>query len=327
MKRLKTLLLCGALGLALGSAADAATLKPQSRISGDQIRLGDLFDGLGEEANNVVAPAPAPGGQAVFDAPSLARIAQAFHLDWNPAGMEQRLTMQRSSIDIDASQVAQLLREALKNTGAPAGLEITVDNRALMVRLPSEGSGAVSIANLQYDSARGRVTADLLAPGTNGGTQRIPVSARAVDLVEVPVLVRPLRAGDSITDVDIAWSKMPRERLPANAITDVAALVGQTARHALPSQQPIRGGDVRVAIMVAKGETVTILLQTPLLTASAHGRALGDGSEGETIRVVNIASNRIIDARVAGPNLVTVSTAQAVAPIPPRGVSQRTASN
>lgn len=327
MKLWKPLLLCSTLGLALSNVADAATLKAQSRISGDQIRLGDLFDGLGEEAGAVVAPAPAPGGQAMFDAASLARIAQAFHLEWNPTAMEQRLAVQRSSTDIDAAQVAQLLRDALKKSGAPAGLEITVDNRALMIRLPSDNSGAISVANLHHDTVRGRVTADLLAPGANGGTQRIPVSARAVDLVDVPVLVRPLRAGDSIGDADIAWSKMPRERLPANAITEVSALVGQTARHALPSQQPVRGGDIRVAVMVAKGETVTILLQTPLLTASAHGRALSDGSEGETIRVVNVASNRVIDARVAGPNLVTVSTSQTVAPIPPHGAVQRTASN
>lgn len=327
MKLLKPLLLCGALGLVLSNTAGAATLKAQSRIDGDRIRLGDLFDGLGDEAANIVAPAPAPGGQAAFDAPSLARIAGAFHLDWSPTSREQRLIVQRSSADIDAAQVAQLLRDALKKSGAPAGLEITIDNRALMVRLPSDSSGAVSIGNLQYDSARGRVSADLLAPGANGGMQRIPVTARAVDLVEVPVLAHPLRAGDPITDADISWSKVPRERLPANAVTDVAALVGQSARRALPSQQALRGSDVRDAILVAKGETVTILLQTPLLTASAHGRALSDGSEGETIRVVNVASNRIIDARVAGPNLVTVSTAQSVAPLPAHGAIQRTASN
>lgn len=327
MTMLKSLLLCSALGLVLAGAADAATLKTQSRVSGDQIRLGDLFDGLGEEAASVVAPAPVPGGQAMFDAASLNRIAQAFHLDWHPAGMDQRLAVQRTSTDFDAAQVAQLLRDALKKSGAPASTEVTLDNRALLVRLPSDAAGTVTVANLQYDSGRGRVTADLLAPGANGGTQRIPVTARAADLVEVPVLVRPLRAGDSITDADIAWTKLPRERLPANAVTEVSALVGQTARHALPSQQALRGGDVRVAIMVAKGDAVTILLQTPLLTASAHGRALGDGSEGETIRVMNVASSRIVDARVAGPNLVTVATPQSAAPIPAQAGARRTASN
>lgn len=327
MNMLKPLLLCGALGLALTGPADAATLKMQSRINGDRILLGDLFDGLGVEADSVVAPAPAPGGQAVFDTASLSRIAQAFRLDWQPAGGDQRLTVQRSSTDIDASQVARLLQDALRKGGAPASIDVTVDNRALMVRLPSDVTGGVTVANLQYESGRGRITADLLAPGANGGTQRIPVTARAVDLVEVPVLVRPLRAGDTITDAEIAWNKVPRERLPANAITDVATLIGQTARRSLPAQQALRGSDIRLALVVAKGDAVTILLQTPLLTASAQGRALADGSAGETIRVMNIASSRVIDARVAGPNLVTVAAPQTTAPVPSHAAVRRTASN
>ena len=46
---------------------------------------------------------------------------------------------------------------------------------------------------------------------------------------------------------------------------------------------------------------------------SAQGKALEDGGMGAAIRIANTKSNRVIDATVAGPNLVAVTAAAQLA--------------
>ena len=65
--------------------------------------------------------------------------------------------------------------------------------------------------------------------------------------------------------------------------------------------------DHGVAILVARNATVTIVLQTGSLSLSAVGRAVEEGSRGDTIRVLNVASNRQIEGTVVGPDTVSVS--------------------
>ncbi|MEO0393628.1 MAG: hypothetical protein AAF213_10335, partial [Pseudomonadota bacterium] len=64
-------------------SADAATIRQQTVVDGDQVTLGDLFDGLDMEmAEKAVSPAPAPGRRAVYDYRTLGRLARAYRVNW-----------------------------------------------------------------------------------------------------------------------------------------------------------------------------------------------------------------------------------------------------
>ncbi|WP_044559263.1 flagellar basal body P-ring formation chaperone FlgA, partial [Azospirillum sp. B4] len=66
------------------------------------------------------------------------------------------------------------------------------------------------------------------------------------------------------------------------------------------------------AVVVSRGALVTMMLRSGNMTLTVQGRAQTEGGINEIIRVTNTASNRTIDARVAGPDLVMVQpTAQA----------------
>jgi len=43
------------------------------------------------------------------------------------------------------------------------------------------------------------------------------------------------------------------------------------------------------------------------MTLTAQGRAVEPGALGDTIRVANATSNQIVEAKIDGPNTVTVS--------------------
>ncbi len=64
---------------------------------------------------------------------------------------------------------------------------------------------------------------------------------------------------------------------------------------------------MQAPVIVRKDDLVTIMLETPALQLSAQGKALEDGGMGATKRIANTKSNRVIDAKVTGHNLVAVA--------------------
>jgi flagella basal body P-ring formation protein FlgA len=89
-------------------------------------------------------------------------------------------------------------------------------------------------------------------------------------------------------------------------VTDPRRLVGTTPRQRLSAGQPIRDNETKAPVLVARNATVTILLQTPAMTLTAQGRATEDGARGETVRVMNLQSNKVVEAVVSAPDVVII---------------------
>lgn len=93
---------------------------------------------------------------------------------------------------------------------------------------------------------------------------------------------------------------------PPSGVTQVRVVRPGGARATLgPSTTSSRGDAGDVAIR--RGETVTLLYAAPGLQISARARANEDGAVGQSIRLVNLTSNRTIDAVVTGPGAATAS--------------------
>jgi flagella basal body P-ring formation protein FlgA len=84
-------------------------------------------------------------------------------------------------------------------------------------------------------------------------------------------------------------------------------------RRVLSAGAPVRLGDLRPPVVVARGSRVTMQVRYGALTVTAGGRALEDGAMGAVIRVVNVDSSRTVEAVVTGPNQVAVDPAAAAA--------------
>lgn len=63
---------------------------------------------------------------------------------------------------------------------------------------------------------------------------------------------------------------------------------------------------VRQPILIHRGETVKIVVSTPGFKLEADGVAQADGSIGDTIRIKNTRSNKMIDAKVKGSGVVSI---------------------
>jgi len=75
-------------------AGQPVSLRAQPSASDAGVTLGDIFDGVaGPAAKVVVAPAPAPGLNAVLDAPRVQMAARAAGLDWDNALGARRIVV------------------------------------------------------------------------------------------------------------------------------------------------------------------------------------------------------------------------------------------
>lgn len=209
-----------------------------------------------------------------------------------------------SAIVYGPTHVEAALTEALSSYVTAGRLRLEVD-RAVELHAPAR-SGSLAVRNVYHNAVSGRFAAELVVEGTDPPV-RMPVAGRAYGVVEVPVLTRRVANGDTITASDIGWVEVRADQAATDIAATEADLVGMTPKRGIPVNQAVRLRDVQTPRIVEKGAIVTITLASPTMTLTAQGRALQDGGRGDTIRVVNTQSNRIVEATVAAPNLVAVA--------------------
>ncbi len=136
--------------------------------------------------------------------------------------------------------------------------------------------------------------------------QRATVTGRLVAMITVPVLNTQRNAGETIVASDIEWQDMEEAATGSRAITNPDALIGKTAQRVIPANTIIRSGMVASPIMVRKNTLVTIIYQNDFMSITNQVKAMQDGAMGDTVRVLNTSSNKLIDAVVSGSDQVLV---------------------
>jgi flagella basal body P-ring formation protein FlgA len=291
--------------LAMAVSASAASYRPNATVDGNNVTLGDLFDGAGPSADDIVAAAPAPGQRMVFDAHALAALAQTHGLDWRPASPHDRAVVQRSAIIVGGDKIESLVEDWLAGHGLARPFAVVFDRQSIRLALPTN-AGAVSVHDMSYDPQQKRFSGTLAASGPNGEIA-VPVSGRVAAVVQVPVLSHALNQGEIVAAADIDLVRMQADRVARDAITDPEKIIGRTAARILTAEHPLRANDLVRDLVVKRGQTVTMVLDETSMDLTTQGRALTDGAKGDPVKVINISSSRVVEGVAAGPNLVAVS--------------------
>lgn len=201
--------------------------------------------------------------------------------------------------------VEAVLSDALSHMVTIGRLQMELDTRAVELRAP-QGAGGLTVENLYYSPVQGRFAAEIVVSNTQP-TVRLPVAGRAFGVVQVPVLSRRVMPGDVIGPADVDWVDVRADQTSSDTAATDAQLIGMTPKRGVSTNQPVRLRDLQSPRMIDKGALVTITLATDSLSLTTQGKALQDGGRGDVIRVVNTQSNRIVEATVAGPNIVAVA--------------------
>ncbi|MGF1591686.1 MAG: flagellar basal body P-ring formation chaperone FlgA [Kiloniellaceae bacterium] len=294
---------------------DLVVLRAEAVVEDDVVRLGDLFDGIGEPglAETPVARAPEPGVAVEVGARWLYAVAKAHALPWQPRSRYERISLRRASQDVPAEEIDAALRLALADQGLAGDVQLAYDNPDLRLRLPSNSGGGLRITRLTLDPSNGRFLAQVVAPAAGEPKARLAITGRAVQLVEVPVLRRGLKPGEVIRERDIEWMSVQANRLTRTTVVESATMVGMSPRRPIRALDVIRTTDLQTPVVVSKNSLVTIRLQTERMELTVQGRAMENGAEGDVVRVMNTKSNTVVNAVVVDGGTVVVMPASVTA--------------
>ncbi|MEW8295308.1 MAG: flagellar basal body P-ring formation chaperone FlgA [Candidatus Thiodiazotropha sp.] len=134
----------------------------------------------------------------------------------------------------------------------------------------------------------------------------IYVSARVA--LEIPVVsaIRDLARGQAITRADVALETMDTTRLLRGYYESIDEVVGRTVKRRLARGKAVTPSLLVVQKTIKRGEQVTIVAATGSIEVRMQGKAMKNGNPGDLIPVVNVKSNKKLQARVVSEGLVRV---------------------
>lgn len=294
--------------LCIGSAPEVtpAVLKLRIQVDAGVIKVADLWTSAGAKADAVIGPAPSPGRTITIEAAQLAYIARLYDVEWRPVSGVERSAVERAGRPLTRDELVDSLRRSLVDAGATPTATIEFSNFT-PVLVPPSSFPLLMVEQIAYDAAGERFSANMSVATEGMDTQRMRVSGRVMDTVAVVVANRRLTQGDVIAAADVRVAQLPARRISGSVANDLPTVIGQSPRRTIVAGQPLAIADIGPPVMVPKGATVVIVVESPGLSLAAQGLALEAGGRDDVIQVMNPLSRAVVEARVTGPGRAVIS--------------------
>jgi flagella basal body P-ring formation protein FlgA len=75
----------------------------------------------------------------------------------------------------------------------------------------------------------------------------------------------------------------------------------------------IRSNELAPVLFVTRNSLITVKVDSPRMSLVMQAKSMDDGAEGDTIRVVNTRSDKMLQGIVTGPGEVTVRSGYQIA--------------
>ena len=302
---MRNLLLASCLCIAASQSAMAVQLRSYVALSGDQVRLSDLFEGLPPGRDQAIGPGPAPGGQIIVAAAQLNAIAGQFDVDWHDGSGTAHVILQRSGTPMDPTALNAALKAALAVQGAPTAFDVELIGYAPPLVAPND-TIVPQVGALQYNRATGDFSALITISGDRTPAQSLRVSGNVAETATIPVLARllPVREPIGAGDIKMITTRLPRDS--ANIARNASQLIGQALRHVVPAGAPMPLSELTTPTAVLANASVEMDLETGGLHLAGRGIAEQSGAVGDMIRVRNPSSLAVMMAEVTGHDRVRV---------------------
>lgn len=282
-------------------------------VSERSIRLGDIayITPVGGKAaiwmDKEVARSPDPGEKKLISSQSviaaLSRVPGADTIKWQGSS---NVTVIRESIIIDRQKIEAIIAGFLHDNLfrlPQAALRFQIIRAPERITLPTGKLEYQVIPSNQEIIGSSSFAIIFLIDGKTVANHTVRGKLEAI--AQVVVASSRIRKGEIITpeklqltEIDISRIDSPY-RLPRQVI-------GMQAKRTITSGKPLTSRNVEAPPLVRRGELVRIIAKSGQMQISSTGIAAMDGRPGDSIRIRNIQSNKLIHARVQSPGVVTV---------------------
>jgi flagella basal body P-ring formation protein FlgA len=294
-----------------GALPAGPTLKERVVVTGDLVRIGDLIDNAGPVADIAVFRAPDLGTTGGLPVPQLLKAISPYRLaDLDTRGLTE-VVVTRPSRTISARDIEARIAAALAGQhgfGDIKDITITFDREVRTIHVEPTVTAELQILRLSFDPRTGRFSVAFDLPGSMAvRRQSLRYSGTAIETQETAILLRPLNRGDVIKQSDLALERRPKHEVTGEVVSKEAA-IGLAAKRPLPVGAVLRRADLMKPELIQRNDAVTITFEIPGVLLTARGKALEAGAAGDVIPVLNVQSNRTVQAMVIGTGQVAVST-------------------
>lgn len=128
-------------------------------------------------------------------------------------------------------------------------------------------------------------------------------------VVSVPVLARPVTRDEVITASDVIMKEVSSNDLKDDTVMQQINVVGLSARGLIQPDMPISANLLVQPKVIKRNQMVTVSLNSGRINLTSQAKALHDARIGDIVRLQNTQSEKIVQARVTGPQEATIDTA------------------
>ncbi|MEW6450813.1 MAG: flagellar basal body P-ring formation chaperone FlgA [Pseudomonadota bacterium] len=316
IRKLATLaLLLASAGHAAAQAADTPKLRELVTVSGDVVRIGDLVENAGPAAGVAVFRAPDLGQTGTVSVVSVVNALQPHDIEGLNTNSLSEVVVTRLSRTITRSDIEERIARAVAGQygfGEARNLSVTIDRDVRTMHVEQQVSWDLTVARLQLDPRSGRFDIWFDLAGS-AAARRLPLrfTGHIMEMVEAVTLTRTIGRGEIIRPADVAVERRPKAEVASDVVVPEQA-IGFSTRRAMRAGMVLRPSDLIKLDVVNRNESVTITYDAPGIALTLRGKATEPGGVGDIINVLNMQSNRTVQATVAGPGRVIIGTIKPV---------------
>jgi len=155
---------------------------------------------------------------------------------------------------------------------------------------------------------RGSQARALVRVGCSAGaswTLNVPVEIRRE--VDVLLLRRAVARGETLAAGDVTLQKRVLGGLGSPFVARVEDLAGRPTRRPLAEGTALTADSLSAALLIHRGQTVTLSASTGGIEVRAPGRAMADAAASQRIRVQNLDSLKVVEGVAESDGVVRVS--------------------
>jgi flagella basal body P-ring formation protein FlgA len=198
---------------------------------------------------------------------------------------------------------AAVVDYVMAHTDPHTRYEITLNPLDARLRLPVCGRAIEVFASPGY---RPMGTATLGVRCNQDRSWVVYVSAHIKAFRRVAVLTSAVMRGTPIKPGDIVLRELDVSSLSSGYFFDEQYVVGKLAKRSLNAGMVISPNELSAPRWVARGQVVTLYVDSDGLQVRAQGEAMGDGAENDLVKVRNALSGKVVDGFVTAPGTVRV---------------------
>ena len=290
------------------------TLKAAAVVNGESVRLGDVAEVSGSPAYGAileveVGRSPRPGQTRFVSADYIRiRLRQAGY-DTDAMTLEgpQDVKVSRPWAALPAQRIRTDVEAAIRgrmpwNTEDTTISDIQFDET---LQLPV-GKLTYRIIPNRHEDYLGNVILALHLFVNGEPVRKLWVNATVSVMADVVTVARPLGRNQYIRLDDIRVERRDLAGLGSETIRKVEEALGNRTTRMIHPGTVLQASMIDQPPVVKRGDIVRIIAKTGSMTITATGIVKQQGRKGEMVRVMNTDSNRVILARVAGPDAVAV---------------------